>query len=75
MVGQSPELGNWKVKSIWYSAGLLDASKTMLTPSTERTEKKSQTAQCPDRTEQGTVSEPRIKEWWKVERKASAVRI
>lgn len=42
MVGQSLELDNWEERPIWYGASLLDASKTMLTPSTERTEPKLQ---------------------------------
>ena len=72
MVGQSPELSHSEEKPIWYGAGLLDASKIMLTPSTERTEKKSQ-ATPRVQAEQNMVlfQEPRIKEWWKVERKAS----
>ena len=44
MVGQSPELDNWEENPIRYGVGLLDASRTMLTPSIERTEKNLQAA-------------------------------
>jgi len=44
MVGQSPELDDWEERPIWYGASLLDASKTMLMPSTECTEAKLQAA-------------------------------
>jgi hypothetical protein len=45
-------------------------------PSTERTEQKSQ-ASSGVQTEQNRTlfQEPRIREWWKVERKASVIRI
>ena len=54
----SRDVGRLGGKPIWYGAGLLDASRAMLTPSTERTEARLEARPntSPDRTRRDTVS-------------------